>query len=788
MNSKAKIVLGIVFMLAIFLSCQAAQETKPGLAGTYFSSSGFKNPIPEPDFLLSVDEDWASGRGNDWSARWKGFIQAPVTSDVNFSVFVADYVKIKIGDTLVIDATKDGGTQQGTFNMQNGKKYPIFIDYECYHGEGKLKLFWQWKGQPRVIIPFYTLSYDPDAFPKVPIDPASEPVRYIGERQTDKRFFDGAISHAVGTHSYQAFRANRTHPSEGGDIGWTYNHQPYLSYWNGKFYFQYLSNLVSEHEPPGRTLLMVSKDGRKWSNPKVVFPKYPLPEIKKGEHMAPADVPAGTYSVMHQRMGFYLAPNDRLLTLAFYGFCATSSHSPNTGNGLGRVVREIYKDGTFGPIYFIRYNHHAGWNETNTDYPFYKTSSDEGFVQACESILADKLMSLQWWEEDRGKDGFYVLDPGDVNNAYEFTADMVSSRGAGKAFCFYRRPDNVVVGLWKNQWSALSKDNGKNWLPITKSSTLKVCGAKLWGQRTDDGKYALVYDHTQIRGNRFPMVVMTGEDGREFDNMLCLQGQVPPMRYKGRYKVWGPQYIRGIMPGNGNPPGDHLWNVYSMNKEDIWVTRTHLPVTGAVDEYVKEDFEKAQTEADLELWNFYVPKWAPISITANPKKENNKCLQFTDEEPYDYALAERTFPESKNVTVQFNLHAKQRKNARLEVDIVNKNGVCPIRIMFTEDGNIKALAQDNKIITLMPYNDRKWMSFRFKIDCAAGLFTLTHDGIDLLKNFPFANKTDTVERLVFRTGKYRRDVPGKYEGNDLENADACVRKAIFYLDNVSVNP
>ena len=448
---------------------------------------------------------------------------------------------------------------------------------------------------------------------------AAEPVKYVGSRDTDERYFDGAIPHAVGTHSYQAFRANRKNPSEPGPTGWTYNHQPYLAYWNGKFYFQYLSNLVSEHDPPGRTLLMTSEDGRKWTDPKAVFPKYRLPEIKEGEHMSPAHIRAGTYSVMHQRMGFYVAPNGRLLTFAFYGFCASSAHSPNAGNGLGRVVREIHKDGTLGLIYFIRYNRHAGWNENNTDYPFYTESKDKGFIQACKSILADKLMSLQWWEEDRGEDGFYAINPSNViGDAYDFTATVVSSRGAGKAFCFYHRPDNAVVGVWKNQWSALSPDNGKTWTPITRSRSLKVCGAKLWGQRTDDGRYALVYNHTQIRGNRFPMVVMTGDDGREFDNMLCLHGEVPPMRYKGRHKVWGPQYIRGIMEGNGNPPGNHLWNVYSVNKEDIWVTRTHLPVTGKVTDYVNQDFEKAKTEADLELWNLYVPKWAPISVITDP--------------------------------------------------------------------------------------------------------------------------------------------------------------------------
>jgi hypothetical protein len=193
-------------------------------------------------------------------------------------------------------------------------------------------------------------------------DSAGEPIRYVGKEQSDKRFYDGALPHAVGVHRYQAYRSNRTNPPEGGMIGWTYIHQPYLAYWNNQFYLQYLSDLKEEHAPPGRTLVMTSKGGRNWSNPRVVFPKYVLPEIKDDDGY----VPAGMFSVMHQRMGFYIAPNGRLLTLAFYSYCATPKHSPNAGTGLGRVVREIYKDNSVGPIYFIRYNRHAGWKEDNT--------------------------------------------------------------------------------------------------------------------------------------------------------------------------------------------------------------------------------------------------------------------------------------------------------------------------------------------------------------------------------------------------------------------------------------
>jgi len=313
-----------------------------------------------------------------------------------------------------------------------------------------------------------------------------EPMRYIGKEKVDKHFFHGGLRQAVGVHRRQVYRANRSNPPEGGKIGWTYSHAPMLAYWYGTFYLQYLSCFKEEHDPPSRTMLITSRDGHNWSKPRVVFPIYYLPEIRYQKY----HVPEGMASVMHQRMGFYAAPNGRLLTIGFYSYCPTPRIGPNKGQGLGRVVREIYKDGTFGPIYFIRFNLNAGWNESNTRYPFYTKSQDKGFVEACNDLLADKLVALQWWEMEQFGDDFYTLDPGD-----EVT----------KALSYFHRSDGIVVALWKHQLSAMSADDGETWTPIHKNKTLMTCGAKVWGQRTEDGRYALVYNHSATRRNRFPI-------------------------------------------------------------------------------------------------------------------------------------------------------------------------------------------------------------------------------------------------------------------------------------------
>ena len=257
-----------------------------------------------------------------------------------------------------------------------------------------------------------------DAATPLPIDEtAAEPLRYVGKDQPDPAYFDGRLPHAVGVHRYQAFRANRTRAAEGGLLGWTYNHAPMLAHWQGRFWMQYLSDPKEEHAPPGRTLVISSADGRDWTAPQIAFPEIQLPAFTPPpryfrNEQVPA-VPAGMGAIMHQRMGWYVAPDGRLLTLGFYGYSPTIRWGPNRGQGIGRVVREVFADGSFGPVYFIRYNRESGWDERNTPwFPFYRTSPDAGFVESCDVLLADKLMTLAWWEEDRQKDGFFALDPG----------------------------------------------------------------------------------------------------------------------------------------------------------------------------------------------------------------------------------------------------------------------------------------------------------------------------------------------------------------------------------------
>jgi len=591
----------------------------------------------------------------------------------------------------------------------------------------------------------------------------SEPVRYIGKVNTSNSgykdgYHDGQMQVVIGVQNYQIMRANRTHPELSDGLGWTYSHAPMLAYFNGQFYCQYMTNPTGEHIPPGVTMLSRSKDGKNWTRPQVLFPIY---------FTANEDASI-VFKFMHQRMGFYVAPNGRFLTMAYYG--------ANDGYGVGRVVREIHKDHSFGPIYFIRVN--DNW-EGEVKYPLYKTSPDKGFVEACDAFLSDKIRRMQWWEEDyltKDKDEFYRVPWRMDRNRKE----------PGKAFCFYTRPDGTVVGFFKDRLVTITKDQGQTWSPLVRCNTLTYSGAKIWAQRLDDGQYALVYNPTNSAA-RHPLCVATGDDGIVFDNLVNVHSEVPPKRFWGREKRPGPQYVRGIIEGNGNPPGNDLWVVYSVSKEDIWTSRIPVPVRWQVDGPVRDNFSDMEAGGVIKDWNIYTPRWCPVEIVDFPS-DGEKSMMLKDTDPYDYAKAVRVFHKADQQRLSFNLYVKS-SSGLLDIEIVSAKGERLVQTRIDADRKFLAKNGTTEYLSKATLDAGKWYSLEIGLDAQKRQFSINLDGKAILEDTNFSTESGVPERIVFRTGQYRLtdDVQEYKSGNDFKpgwdepEADEPVKEAVYYI-------
>ncbi len=580
---------------------------------------------------------------------------------------------------------------------------------------------------------------------------AQEQVHYTGKTLNNPDYHHGQLSPAMGVHNIQVMRANREFPEMADGFGWTYNHAPMLAYWNDRFFLEYLSDSVGEHVPPGQTLLVTSKDGYNWSKPAVIFPKYKVPDgtTQPGE----TAVAKNLYAVMHQRMGFYISDDSRLLAFGYYGICLNPQDGPNDGNGIGRVVREIFKDGSFGPIYFIRYNH--GWNEKNTDYPFYTKSNDKGFVKICNQVLADPLQMQQWNEEADRDDSLIPL------------------KDDYKAFCYYHLPNKHVIGLWKHALTAASTDQGKTWTRPQRAPGFVNSNAKIWGQRTSDGKYATVYNPSDFR---WPLAISVSDDGLEYKNLLLVNGEIPTMRYGGSYKSYGPQYVRGIQERNGQPTDGKLWVTYSENKEDIWVSSIPVPVKSVAETHVNDVFNELPTNKELENWNIYSPAWARVGVENH---NSQKCLSIQDKDEFDYAMASRLFPASEKISIEFRIEAGQNDRGALHIELQNEKNAAAMRLVFDADGSLKTKA-GYRMRNLMKYESGITYQVRIEAQTSNRYFEVFVDDKKVGNGLFFA-PVASLQQLVFRTGEVRRypnvDTPTdqdfdiKQEGKPLPEAN-----------------
>jgi len=592
---------------------------------------------------------------------------------------------------------------------------------------------------------------------------AEEPVRFIGKLEVDFSRPDGKLPPVVGAQSFQVLRSVRNDKALGDGLGYTFHHHPMLTYWKNNFYV--LCNACPVHEERGLTeiLLMKSNNGADWSKPEIIFP-----------HVMYKNEP----TFCNHRMGFYIAPSGRLYASTAY--FPQSEMPPQKGSEdtskkyFGVVLREILADGNYGPIYFVAQNNSLYQKEA-FPFPYYLSASDKGFIADCESLRADKLITLHWWEQIRPED-------------FNFPETLVNqikngNRKFAKAISYYHRNDSTVVALWKDSKSALSFDGGTSWTNVSNLKTFSGGYAKVWGQRTKDGKFAASWRPIgEGSWGRYPMLWATSNDGIEFDGAMHVNDEVT-LRYEGGSKDIGPcNYQIGVYEGGANIPGKDVWVVYSMSKEDIWISRIPVPIVAKDNQNLNETFDKTNSISDLQGWNIYSPQWAPVEVLAGDAN-GNKCMVFKDKDPYDYAKAFKVFNESSDLLkIGFRLLAKQINHGRFEIEIGNTENLAPIKLMLTPEGKLQ-VSDWQGIENVSEYAKNKWMNVELRIDIRANTFNLSVDGKESSKFTFNSRKIKSLDRITFRSG-INRGI--SINPIDPETDLPLKNEAIYYLDDVMV--
>ncbi len=532
---------------------------------------------------------------------------------------------------------------------------------------------------------------------------------------------DGGLPPAVGVQSFQVFRSSCDVPEMTDGRKWSYRHHMDMACWKGLLYVAWNSCEKDEDVWPSCESFSTSADGASWSKPQLLFPE-------------------GVSTCL--RMYFFHAPNGRMLAIA--GLRVDRSETDEYRKG-GLVVREIYADHRLGEVYTLQVS-----PGVNIRPPMFEESKDAGFIEACRQLLADNLyLEQQDYGRLLGSRRMKWHDPAN------WPGGVMPGSGRwifGKAMCFCKRKDDLLA-VTKMGWVTVSKDGGKTWsFPVQPPSFISG-GAKAWVQQTPDGRYTLVYN--PVRKNRFPLVIVTSDDGIHWHDMRIVQGELPVQRYAGHARSIGPQYVRGISTWatDGSRRDDCLWLVYSMSKEDIWVSRIPLPVKADETSEVSDDFSKMPEGPFITGWNTYQPKWTSVAV--GKVQVGNKCLLLSDSDPYDYARATRLFPRRKKVTVSFSVQAAQSDRGALEIELMGGFGSPrPVRITLGAEGSISAMDCERHV-SLGTYEAGHWLDFKVEADAELGRFSVAIDGKAAVSNALFAQPSDSFERVSFRTAAYR---------------------------------
>jgi hypothetical protein len=518
---------------------------------------------------------------------------------------------------------------------------------------------------------------------------AADPIRNESAEQAKltNTLADGGLPPVVSVRNYQVFRASRDVPEITDGKGWTYNHHMDLAHWRGRLYVAWTNGEKDEDVWPSREVYSTSEDGVTWTPPNELFPKGVSTSL---------------------RMYFFHAPNGRMLAIAGLRW---SQEKLKEELKRGAVVREIKPDHTLGDVFTLI----SDARVTNAP-PLFSTSPDKDFVQACEQLLANRpFLETQ----DYG-----VLLGDRKMKWHDVAASDRRMRTFGKAFSFFHRADGALVGICKRGWTIVSTDEGENWSQPVIPESLVTNNAKVWGTRTPDGRFALVFNPKQE--DRFPLALITGDDGITFNTMRIVHGEVPNQRYEGGSKNIGAQYVRGVSEWASDSvvKDGAFWVVYSMNKEDIWVSRIATPAPSVG-------------------WSIYSPKWAPVT-------QRDDSVELDDRDPYDYARAQYSFPESPKVSVEFTVEPAQANRGRAEIEIFSMFGdVRPARIVMNESGRILA---GNKELGSYAAKDR--VAFRIDADAKAGSVSVKLND-NAATELPLVEPVQAFQRISFRTGEYR---------------------------------
>ncbi len=344
-----------------------------------------------------------------------------------------------------------------------------------------------------------------------------------------------------------------------------YSHHSQIGHFEGTFFASWSNQEWGEDGPGQRVLCSISPNGKTWRPPFVCFPS--LGGMRKPERSGRV-LTAEAWVMVGGKMYAVAGVNDKPgpVNKIAAGYETTVSGQKRmliSGRvGWGRIARSVSTNGDLGPIFWLVDDPPAPLE----GFPQFPDARDPQFqetAQAINRILANPL-HMPAWDFLNHTTRVYAVD--------------------GHQMCepsVYRRPDGALVKLSRDcgrpeslrLYASVSRNGGKTWSTPVRTN-IPDSPSKAVSGTLPDGKNYLIGNQVPQRV-RDPLVISLSPDGKVFNWAAAIVHGHPPRRYSGHAKDFGFQYPSAIVVGRA------LWVIYSINKEDVAVSRIPLKELGS---------------------------------------------------------------------------------------------------------------------------------------------------------------------------------------------------------------
>lgn len=334
----------------------------------------------------------------------------------------------------------------------------------------------------------------------------------------------------------------------------TYNHHPNIARHRGGFFVSWSNHPVDEDEPGQRVLFSYSADGRQWQREAVLFPAIPTHGGRKLVLTANGWLRDGALlfaiADLHDIIGWSDNEGRAIAKQKNDRYYRTAQRS------FGRLARQVDENGNLAAPFWL-----SRIDDAQTICSICRSNPEP--AAALNAMLQEPLNRRRWQLMDGNRLGYWVDRYPDQGSDGHYLVEPTT----------YRAKNNFLVRLLRDldpsyRLYATTSRDGASWETPVRTDIPDSPSLSAAGQLPDGRRYLI---GNPVKNSRDPLAIRLSRDGLRFGEAQILRRGAPPLRRAGLHKGPGFQYPSAIVADSV------LWIVYSVNKEDIAVSRVPLP-------------------------------------------------------------------------------------------------------------------------------------------------------------------------------------------------------------------